>query len=178
MLKSGVAFATILRMVGVLRLGVACLLAVGIAQPVASASKKAEEVETKQVALVQVELKEETGKVLKSKVQLDWGQDGAVELVSADHKHRVPLKVERDGEQVSVTFEIEIDGETIIAPYTFETKAKQREVIQIEGGLAVALKVTPKKVKVDAPPPKETEREETRKLEIEGDENDPLGGLK
>jgi hypothetical protein len=86
------------------------------------------------------------------------------------------------------------------------TEAKKREVIRIEGGSAIALTVTPKKVKLDEngnpvepippdePKPKEKEKEKPKAPEqpapppeqpkekrpkIKGpDSNDPLEGLK
>ncbi|MEM6990637.1 MAG: hypothetical protein AAF721_09075 [Myxococcota bacterium] len=154
-------------------------LTVAAPQPAAAQAEKTDKT-FKQVAHVKVEIKQESGKVVKSNGTVDWGSDGRIELAGDKHKHAVLLKIERTEDaasKVSITLGYDQDGESVIAPYTFDTKVKKREVIQIEGGIAIALQVTPKKVAVDAPPPEETPSEREEKLEIGGDNDDPLGGL-
>ena len=157
-------------------------LALAAPQPAVAAAKKTEKTETeyKQVAQVKVEIKQESGKVIKTKGTVDFGAQGTLALAGDDHSHSVHLKVDRSDDskpEVQITLGYDRDGEAIIAPYSFDTKVKKREVIQIEGGIAIALHVTPKKVAVEAPPPEDKPEEREEKLELEGDNNDPLGGL-
>jgi len=136
--------------------------------------------ETKAVAKVKVEIKQESGKVIKSTAIVDWGAEGRIELPGDKFVHAVLVTMERDPEsagRVAVTLGYEQDGEAIIAAYEFDSQVKKREVIEIEGGIAIALQITPKKVAVEAPPPEETPSERENKLEVEGDNDDPLGGL-
>jgi len=147
----------------------------------AKKTEKAEKTETefKQVAQVKVEIKQESGKVIKTKGNVDFGAEGTLALAGDDHSHSVHVKVDagESKSDVSITLGYDRDGEAIIAPYSFDTKVKKREVIQIEGGIAIALLITPKKVAVEAPPPEEKPEEREEKLELQGDDNDPLGGL-
>lgn len=146
----------------------------------AAGSAKKEDQTFKQVAYVKVEIKQESGKVVKSNGIVDWGSDGRIELAGDKHSHAILLKIERDENtagKLSITLGYDQDGESVIAPYTFDAKVKKREVIQIEGGIAIALQITPKKVAVDAPPPEDKPTERDEKLRIGGDNIDPLGGL-
>lgn len=137
----------------------------------------AEKAETKNVALVKVEIRQESGKVIKNNGDLvGWNEDASLKIKSDDITHALEVKVVRDGDKskkASVTLAYARGGEAIIAPYTFDVKLKKREVIQIEGGLAIALTVVPKKVAVkkeEAPP------SDSHKVEkIDGD--DPLAGI-
>lgn len=135
------------------------------------------EAPTKQVAQVKVEIKTEAGRVLKTDAQLEWGAPGNVELASEGHTHTVGLEVARAAEdkpEVTVTLRYHLDDQLVVAPYTFDAKVKKREVLRIEGGTAIALTVTPKKVK--APPPEEEKPKD--KIEVGDDPESPLGGLK
>ena len=85
------------------------------------------------------------------------------------------LRLDRQGnsKKVSVTVAYNRGGEDIIAPYEFDAKVKKREVLRIEGNLAIAVTITPKK----AAPPK-AEEDDKPKLDVSGDPDDPLAGLK
>jgi hypothetical protein len=152
--------------------------------------KQAPKQETKQVANAKVELKTVTGAVVKGQLNLDWGKDGSVELAAGETKHAVGIKVDRDGEaqQITVTLSYEVDGSPVIEPYTFDMSVGKREVIRVEDGAAIALTVTPKKVKsgqTPAPPPEEPPEEDGDegggggggKIEVGPGVDDPLGGL-
>jgi len=195
----------------------AAILAVAIAMPSApatghAADRVADEIPQSaaivEVAIVKVEVKLESGKVIKHDgVLFEWGDEGNVVLKYDDHTHDVALKVDRpdeNGKKISLTVGYARDGESIIQPQTVATEAKKREVIRIEGGSAIALTVTPKKVKLDengnpvepippdepkpkekdkpkapeqpAPPP---EQPKEKRPKLKGpDSNDPLEGLK
>ncbi len=134
--------------------------------------------ETKVVADIKVEIRQESGKVIKDAFQLDWSEDGTHSIESEGTQHDVELRVDRDGnaKSASVTLAYARGGEDIIAPYTFDVKLKKREVVRIEGGLAIAVTVTPKKVAAAADPDKGKKKKP--KLDPgDDDPNDPLGGL-
>ena len=163
--------------------------------------------ETRNVASVKVELKQENGKVLKyDGAVLDWGADGNVEFKYDDHIHDVALRIDRPNDKeklIKLTVGYTKDGRAVIEPHTLDSEIKKREVIRIDGGVAIAITVTPKNVKVDgdgepveppeeAPPPKVEKPKEQppqedepppppkpKKKKLEGGGgNDPLEGLK
>lgn len=134
-----------------------------------------------EVAIVKVEVKLESGKVIKHDgVLFEWGDEGNVVLKYDDHTHDVALKVDRpdeNGKKIDLTVGYSRDGTLVITPQQVSTEAKKREVIRIEGGAAIALTVTPKKVKLDEngnpvepippdepapPPPKSKEKEKPK----------------
>jgi hypothetical protein len=145
-----------------------------------------------EVAQVKIEIKLESGRVVKpeSAVTLDYGVDSNLEIQAEGAKHQFLLNIKRKGKQgkeakeVSITVGYDRDGEAIIAPYTFDAKVKKREVLRIEGGIAIAFTITPKKVEGAPPPPSEEqpvepeEQPKEKKKKIETcDSDDPLCGV-
>lgn len=144
------------------------------------------------MASVKIELKQASGKVLKyDGAQLEFGADGNVTFKHDDHVHDVSLRIDRAGEgskAISLTVGYTKDGSAVIAPQTVESEIKKREVISIEGGVAIAITVSAKATKdapkEKAPPAEEPAPEEPpppppRKDKIDGGGgNDPLDGLK
>lgn len=160
----------------------AAALALGLPVSSVDAHEGAEpraESSVKQVAQVKVEVKTEAGRVIKGDLQLDWGAPGTVEMQGDGKKHIVGLELVRetdDSKVLKVTLRYHVDDHLVVAPYTFDTKLKKREVVHIEGGSAIALTVTPKKVK--APPPPAEEEKPRDKIDVgDADPRDPLGGL-
>jgi hypothetical protein len=167
---------------GALALGL--LLGLPGGDAIASAPTPAAESTTTNKAHVKLEIKQEDGKVLRNKGDLlDWGQSGTVVIEADEHKHAVELQLTKGSDStLTVTLAYERDGTPVVAPYTFDTKIKKREVIHIEGGAAIALTITPKAVKQGdaAPPPEESPEpapKDKDKIEIGTNPNDPLGGL-
>lgn len=144
----------------------------------------------KDVASVKIELKQPSGKVLKyDGAQLEFGADGNVTFKADDHVHDVSLRIERASDQskaISLTVGYTKDGQAIIAPQTVDSEIKKREVIRIEGGVAIAITVSAKATKKAAPeekPPEETpeppKEPPKKKDKIDGGEGDnPLDGVK
>lgn len=185
-------------MIRVMRQGTrwgAALLAFGLlvgptAVEAAQGDDKTEAEAEREVAQVKLEIKLESGRVVKlpSDFTVDFGVQNALEVEADGSKHAFSVMVEKKGEskakEIKVTVGYDRDGEAVIAPYSFNTKAKKREVVRIEGGLAFAVTITPKKIKGEGgtateeeelpPEPTEPPRE---KIEIAEDENDPLGGI-
>lgn len=137
--------------------------------PVAAAATS----EAKQVAAVEVEIRQESGKIVKGSTQLEWNEDGSLSIDEDGTKHRVDLRIDRQGKssKLAVTVAYDRGGKAIIAPYEFSTKVKKRYVVRIEGNLSLAVTVTPKKVE----PPKE--EDDKPKLDLDSDADDPLAGL-
>ncbi len=182
----------------------ACLLAGGAARSTFAADSVRAATEERNVAVVKVELKQESGKVFKHDgAVFDWGSDGNIVFTIGDHSHDVALRVDRagdDGKKIKLTVGYTRDGKPVIAPYTIDSQVKKREVVHVEGGIALAFTVTPKMVKVDengdAPSEDpdaggdggggdggggETEKPKDKpknKIGGSGDTNDPLEGLK
>lgn len=138
-------------------------------------AKAAVQQETKQVASIKVEIRQEGGEVVKGSTQLDWNEDGTLSIEQDGTTHKLNLRVEREGtsKKLSITVAYNRGGKDIVAPYAFDAKVKKREVLRIEGNLAIAVTVTPTKVAAA----KKDKGEDKPKLDISGDENDPLAGL-
>jgi len=145
-----------------------------------------------EVAQIKIEIKLESGRVVKpeSAFTVDYGVDSNLEIQAEGAKHQFLLNVKRKGDkgkeakEISITIGYDRDGEAIIAPYTFDAKVKKREVLRIEGGIAIAFTVTPKKVEGAAPPkeeeqpvePEEQPKDKKKKIET-CDSDDPLCGV-
>jgi len=149
----------------------------------------AEDDAPKDVASVKIELKQASGKVLKyDGALLEFGADGNVTFKADDHVHDVSLRIDRaEGKAISLTVGYTKDGNAIITPQTVDSEIKKREVIRIEGGVAIAITVTSKVAKKAAPeekPPEETPEEPPAEQPKKKDRivdpggNDPLDGVK
>lgn len=158
-----------------LLLGISIGVAVAPALAQADDESSSKEPAKKSMALVKVEIKLENGTVIKHRGQLlEWGEDSSVLLDGEGHSHAVLLTVNKQdkaGKKLSVKVGYNRDSSPVIAPFTYETAAKKREIIRSDDGLALAITVTPKSVAPDKKPKREDE--------IEGpkDPNDPLDGL-
>lgn len=148
-----------------------------------------------EVAQVKIEIKLESGRVVKpeSAFTIDYGVDSNLEIQAEGAKHQFLLNIKRKGKQgkdakeVSITVGYDRDGEAIIAPFTFDAKVKKREVLRIEGGIAIAFTITPKKVEGGAPlegeqqpeePQEQPKEKDKKKKKIETcDSDDPLCGV-
>ena len=138
----------------------------GATEPVPTA-ESAEPTE-KHLALIKLEIRQESGKIVKNRELVEWNEDARV-VVEGQKRHSVALKLMRkDGSsKVNVTLAYDRDGEAIIAPYEFNAKVKKRKVVRIEGGIAIAVTIIPKTIKVERKAPKVDP----------GEGNDPLAGL-
>lgn len=149
---------------------------------------------TDEVAQVKIEIKLESGRVIKPEnvFTVGYGVENNLEIQAEGAKHQFLLNVKRKGDkgkeakEVSITVGYDRDGEAIIAPFTFDAKVKKREVLRIEGGIALAFVVTPKKVEAPKPPegeqqpeePEEQPKPKEKKKKIETcDADDPLCGV-
>ena len=144
------------------------------ATPEDGATSVAQE-ETKQVANVEVEIRQESGEVVKGSTQLEWNADGTLSLEHDGTQHELQLRIDRKGtsKKLNITVAYSRAGTAIVAPYAFDAKVKKREVIRIEGDLAIALTVTPTKVAAV----KEDKPKDKPRVDVSGDDDDPLAGL-
>lgn len=144
---------------------------------------------TDEVAQVKLEIKLESGRVIKPEREfvVEYGVDNRLEIQAEGAMHQFLVNVRRKskddkGPVVSITFGYDLDGEPIVAPYVFDAKVKKREVLRIEGGVAIAFVITPKKVAGEAPtqeeePEEPEEKPKKKKKKIEKcDPTDPLCG--
>ncbi len=147
-----------------------------LASAPAAAAKVAAKEETKQVAGVEVEIRQESGDIVKGSAQLEWNEDGALSIEQDGTEHKLALRVNREGnsQKVNITVAYSRGGKAIVAPYAFDAKVKKREVLRIEGNLAISVTVTPTTV---AAAKKEEKTEDKPKLDLTGDPDDPLAGL-
>ncbi len=143
-----------------------------------------------EVAQIKIEIKLESGRVVKpdDNFTVDFGVENALAVEADGSNHQFMLKVERKKEGknkakvVALTVGYDRDGEAIVAPYTFDAKVKKREVLRIEGGMALAFTITPKTIKGDAPQDEEEvpeePKEKNKKILDVCDADDPLCGAK
>ncbi|MEX1368521.1 MAG: hypothetical protein AB1Z98_35660 [Nannocystaceae bacterium] len=183
----------------------AVLLAMGLlAGPVTAEAADEDDTEQEQaereVAQIKIEIKLESGRVVKpdDDFTIDFGVENQLAIDADGSSHQFMLKVEHkptpEGSKkkkgknkdqiVALTVGYDRDGEPIVAPYTFDAKVKKREVLRIEGGMAIAFTITPKTLAAPGGTPTDEEElpEEPveppkKKIEITGEDNDPLGGL-
>lgn len=148
------------------------------------------QVETEQeVAQIKIEIKLESGRVVKPEdlFTVDFGVENSLEIQAEGSSHQFKLKVDRksdsDNKKVVLTVGYDRDGEAIVAPYSFDAKLKKREVLRIEGGMALAFTITPKKKTEGETPtdeeevPEEPEQKPRDKIDV-CDKDDPLCGVK
>lgn len=183
----------------------AVLLAMGLlAGPVTAEAADDDDTEQEQaereVAQIKIEIKLESGRVVKpdDDFTIDFGVENQLAIDADGSSHQFMLMVEhkpsKEGgkkkkgkkkeQVVELTVGYDRDGEAIVAPYTFDAKVDKREVLRIEGGMAIAFTITPKTLAAPGGTPTEEEElpEEPvappkKKIEITGEDNDPLGGL-
>lgn len=123
------------------------------------------------MASVKLEIKGEDGKVFKDQPKvIFWDRLTRIPIDFGSRMHEFDLLLGQDKKSVDVQISYTVGGKEVLRKYKFDTKVGTREVIQIEGGVAVALTVTPKTVK----PRPAAERD---KVEA-GGSRDPLAGAK
>jgi hypothetical protein len=123
------------------------------------------------MASVKLEIKGEDGKVFKDKGKvIRWDQLTRIPIDFGSRMHEFDILLGQDKKSVGVQISYFVGGKEVLRKYRFDTKVGTREVIQIEGGVAVALTVTPKTIK----PKPAAERE---KVDA-GGSRDPLAGAK
>lgn len=145
-----------------------------------------------EVAQIKIEIKLESGRVVKpdDNFTVDFGVENSLEIQADGSNHQFMLKVDRKGDkqqskEVVLTVGYDRDGEAIVAPYSFDAKVKKREVLRIEGGMALAFTITPKKKTTGATPTEEEEEEVPEEPKQKPrdkigtcDKDDPLCGVK
>jgi hypothetical protein len=134
---------------------------------VAQGDKKA-----RSMALVKIEVRLEDGGVVKNKGDLlKWNNKGTVVFDGQGQTHSFEITPRHNGDKLSIKIGYSRNGEPIFAPFDYETGPNQRELLEIDDGLSLAITVTPKKVDSKSKPKRDDS--------IEGPEDDdPLGGIK
>lgn len=125
-------------------------------------------------AAVRLEIRQESGDVAEARTELEFNTDETVTFQGAGHTHDVTLFLERKGKSKQVRAKVSYrrDGRPVVAPVALDLKLGQREVLRIEGGLAIALTV-----KAGQPPAKPPSDHAPVEPPKGGDSDDPLDGL-
>ena len=129
--------------------------------------------EPKDFAVVKLEVKQTNKKVYKDSTGkvVDWGVPTRVEVDFDGHKHAFLVTATRSGKTgVAVEIDYALDGTDVIRSADLASKLKERGVLLIEGGGAIAVTVSNKNVKPKAAPKKDTITQPGGK--------DPLSGAK
>lgn len=125
-----------------------------------------------QGAKVKIEVRQENGKVVKHRGLIEaYGIPQHFEFKGEGHEHDILLMVdENDGKSVKIQLGYDRDGAAIIAPFDDTWKKKKRDVVWTDDGkIAIALTITPTKIKVE-----DKGRDDKDRIDpIGGD--DPLG---
>jgi len=127
--------------------------------------------EPKDFALVKLEVKQANKKVYKDPVGkvVEWSVPTRVEVDFDGHKHAFVVTATRSGKSgVAIEIDYELDGTEVIRSADLASKLKERGVLLIEGGGAIAVTVANKRVKPKAGAPKDTI--------MQPDGKDPLSG--
>lgn len=115
--------------------------------------------EAKDFALVKLEVKQANKKVYKDPAGkvIEWSVPTRVEVDFDGHKHAFVVTATRSGKSgVAIEIDYELDGTEVIRSADLASKLKERGVLLIEGGGAIALTVANKRVKPKATAPKDT----------------------
>lgn|SRR5690606_16103257 len=152
----------------------AAALVLGATASPASAQGSAPAGEEQGTAAVRIEIRQESGDTTEARTELDWGTDESVTFQGGGHTHDVALHLERSGKSKKVQAKVGYrrDGRPIIAPVDLTLQLGKRELLRIEGGLAIALTVTAK-AGASGPPP--SQRPPVKRPD--GGTDDPLEGL-
>jgi hypothetical protein len=115
--------------------------------------------EAKDFAVVKLEVKQSNKKVYKDPAGkvVDWSVPTRVEVDFDGHKHAFVVTATRSGKTgVAIEIDYALDGTEVLRSAALPSKLKERGVLLIEGGGAIAVTVSNKHVKPKAAPPKDT----------------------
>ena len=154
------------------RFAIASLLCVALpclALSPTGASASEEQPEYDEGAVVKIEIRNEKGEIAKHRAELrQVGMDFHVEFEGTGAQHALFFHViEATDSQVKVKLGYTRDGQAIIANFENTFKAKKREILRTDNGIAHAFTFQKKKV-----PRAKTERDD--QIEPDGGD-DPLG---
>ena len=141
------------------------------ATPAAAKAKRQAPTEQK-LALVEVEIKAEDGSLATHKKLMPWNQETTVSFESEGHTHALTItpRATPRSMEIAVTLSYDRDATALVDGYTYDGKLWKRELLRVEGGLAIALRVVPKTIELPPPPPPRDRLEP-------GEGDDPLTGL-
>lgn len=129
--------------------------------------------EPKDFAVVKLELKQPNKKIYKDPTGqiVEWSVPTRIEVDFDGHKHAFVLTATRSGKSgVTVEIDYELDGAEVLRSADLPGKLKERGVLLVEGGAAIAVTVANKRVKPKAVPPKDTIKQPDGKDPITGAE--------
>jgi hypothetical protein len=104
--------------------------------------------EATNMATVRLEIKDDTGKVFKDSPKvLRWDEPFRIPLEIGDQVHEVDVEVSREGKTVEIVLGYLLGGQELVRNFRLETNANKRELVRIEGGIALAITVGSKTIK-------------------------------
>jgi hypothetical protein len=104
--------------------------------------------EATNMATVRLEIKDDTGKVFKDTPKvLRWDEPFRIPLEIGNQVHEVDVEVSRDGKTVEIVLGYLLGGQELVRNFRLETNANKRELVRIEGGIALAITVGSKTIK-------------------------------
>ena len=127
---------------------------------------------------MKLELKQPNKKVYKDPAGkvFEWSVPTRVEIDFDGHKHAFVMTATRSGKTgVTVEIDYELDGAEVLRSAALESKLKERSVLLVEGGAAIAVTVANKRVKPKASAPKDTIEQPDGKDPLSGAEKPTKG---
>jgi len=154
-------------------LAAALMMGSGVVPKTATGTEPRSEVA--QTAAVHVEIRQESGEVAQTRTAFGWNEDGTISFHGAGHAHELSLRLAREGQSKSIRAKVAYsrDGQPVIAPVDLDLRLGKREILRIEGGMAIAFTV---RANAEKPQEKPSDHEPVERPDG-GDVDDPLEGL-
>lgn len=100
------------------------------------------------MASVKLEIKDQDGKVFKDTPKIiRWDERFRIPLEIGNRVHEIDVEATRSGKTVELVLGYLLGGQELVRNFRLETGVSKRELIHIEGGIALAITVTPKTIK-------------------------------
>jgi hypothetical protein len=111
------------------------------------------------MATVRLEIKDESGKVFKDTPKvIPWDERFRIPVEMGGRVHEVDVEVSLDGKDVEIVIGYLLEGQELVRNFRLDTRPNKRELVRIEGGIALAITIGSKTVKPK--PQKERDRVE------------------
>jgi hypothetical protein len=112
------------------------------------------------MATVKLEIKDDNGKVFKDTPKvIRFDEKFRIPVEIGSRVHEIDVEVSREGKGLEVVLGYLLAGQELVRNYRLETSANKRELIHIEGGIALAITVGSKTIKPK--PQKERDKVQT-----------------
>jgi hypothetical protein len=100
------------------------------------------------MATIRLEIKDQDGKVFKDSPKVvHWDERFRIPVDIGSRVHEVDVEVGRDGKTIDLVLGYLLDGQELVRNFRLEINPNKRELIRIEGGIALAITVGSKTIK-------------------------------